>query len=227
MNQKPGHILIVDDDGVNRRILSRALEQEGHTSSTAENGRQALEMLREARADEGSSSPAYDVILLDIIMPEMDGFQVLEHLKADNTWLDIPVIVISAIDDMKSVVRGIELGAEDYLPKPFDSVLLHARITAALEKKRYRDQEVEYLRQVEKLTDAARAVEANTFEAESLSSVAARGDALGHLARVFLRMAGEVHAREQRLRRQIAQLRLDIEEPHARNPSAEDTNQNP
>jgi DNA-binding response OmpR family regulator len=196
-------ILIVDDEPFNVDYLEQELEDLGYDTVSAPNGRVALEQV---------DSQAPDMILLDIMMPEMDGFQVLEHLKADKTWRDIPVIVISAMDDIDSVVRGVELGAEDYLPKPFDPVLLQARINAGLEKKRFRDQEVEYLRQVEMLTDAATAVEADTFDAESLSSVAERGDALGHLARVFLRMAREVHAREQRLKQQIEQLRLDVEE---------------
>ncbi len=115
----------------------------------------------------------------------MDGFEVLARLKADKKWRDIPVVVISAMSDMDSVVKGIEMGAEDYLPKLFDPVLLQARITVGLEKERLRDKEIEYLRQVEKLTDAATAVETNTFSPDTLEVVAARKDALGNLARIF------------------------------------------
>jgi two-component system cell cycle response regulator len=110
------------------------------------------------------------------------------------------------------VVKGIEMGAEDYLPKPFDPVLLQARINAGLEKKRLRDQEVEYLQQVERLTDAAVAVEENRFDLDNLASVSARTDALGNLARVFQNMAREVRLREERLKRQMRELRIEIDQ---------------
>jgi adenylate cyclase len=91
---------------------------------------------------EAIKSQPYDLVLLDVMMPEMNGYEVLEQLKSDHTLRDIPVIVLSALDEIGSVVRCIELGAEDYLPKPFDPVLLRARIGACLEKKRLRDQEI-------------------------------------------------------------------------------------
>jgi DNA-binding response OmpR family regulator len=137
---------------------------------------------------------------------------VLQRLKSDAAWRDIPVIMISALDEMDSVVRCIEMGAEEYLPKPFNPVLLEARINASLEKKRLRDQEVEYLRNVALVTDAAAAVEAETFELDDLADVAARPDALGRLARVFQRMAREVYAREQRLKQQVRELRIELNE---------------
>ncbi len=145
-------------------------------------------------------------------MPEMDGYQVLEAMKGDSTLRDIPVIVISSLDEMESVVKGIKLGAEDYLPKPFDPVLLKARISACLEKKWLRDQEVEYLRNVALVTEAAAAVEAGAFQVEQLDAVAGRTDALGQLARVFQNMAREVYAREQRLKQQIQELCIEIDE---------------
>lgn len=132
-----GRLLVVDDNKVNRLLLSRSLEQQGHSVATAENGLQALEMLRAA---------VYDLLLLDIEMPEMDGFQVLEHVLADPDLRNIPVIVTSALEGMDSVVRCIELGAEDYLAKPLNPVLLKARINASLEKKRLRDQQRELIR---------------------------------------------------------------------------------
>ena len=135
-----GHVLAVDDNRVNRIALSRLLRQLGLSVTLAENGQEALEQLKQR---------PFDLLLLDIIMPEMDGYEVLRRLKQDRQLRDIPVIVISAIDDMKSVVKCIEMGAEDYLPKPFDPVLLRARIGASLEKKRLRDQEQEYLRQLQ------------------------------------------------------------------------------
>ena len=183
--------------------LKRSLEQQGHAVSLAENGRQALEVLGAA---------GFDLVLLDILMPEMDGYEVLERLKSDPAHRDLPVIVISALDEMESVIRCIGMGAEDYLPKPFDPLLLRARIGACLEKKRLRDQEVEYLQQVARLTTAAAAVEAGEFSSDTLDIVAARPDALGQLGRVFQRMAREIYAREQSLKQQVQQLRIQIDE---------------
>jgi DNA-binding response OmpR family regulator len=198
-----GHLLVVDDNEMNRDTLSRHLERQGHTVIVAENGRQALEMVQ---------THPFDLVLLDVMMPEMNGYQVLRCLKGDDTWRDIPVIMISALDEMDSVVRCIEMGAEDYLPKPFDPVLLRARISASLEKKRLRDQEVEYLRNVARVTAAAAAVEAGEFEPESLADVARRTDGLGRLVRVFQSMAREVYAREQHLRQQVQELRIELSE---------------
>jgi class 3 adenylate cyclase/CheY-like chemotaxis protein len=133
-------ILIVDDDEGNRTMLSRRLQRLGFRTTAAENGRRALEELKAAR---------FDLMLLDIQMPELNGYQVLECLKADPALRDIPVIVLSASDEIERVARCIEMGAEDYLPKPFDPVLLQARIGASLEKKRLRDREVSHLRQIQ------------------------------------------------------------------------------
>ncbi len=138
MADEQGHILVVDDYKTNRLKLSMGLKNQGHTVALAENGRQALDMLR---------AESFDVVLLDIIMPEMDGHQVLAQMKSDKNLRDIPVIVISAVDEMDSVVKCIEMGAEDYLPKPFDPVLLKARLGASLRKKKLRDLEVAYLQQ--------------------------------------------------------------------------------
>lgn len=135
-----GSILIVDDDEGNRAMLSRRLERLGFHTTVAENGRSALEKLKGAR---------FDLMLLDIQMPELNGYQVLECLKADPALKDIPVIVLSASDEIERVARCVEMGAEDYLPKPFDPVLLQARIGASLEKKRLRDREVSHLRQIQ------------------------------------------------------------------------------
>ncbi len=126
MTTASGSILVVDDDRVNRMVLSRTLTQAGHRVETAENGRIALELVR---------ATAFDVVLLDIVMPELDGISVLEEMKSDPQLRDVPVIMISALDDFDSVVRCIELGAEDYLPKPFDPVLLRARLNAGLNKR--------------------------------------------------------------------------------------------
>src|ERR1041385_4030828 len=130
--QEPGHLLVVDDNKVNRILLARGLEQYGHKVETAENGKQALEKLR---------SDSFDLVLLDIEMPEMNGYQVLEICLQDAELRDIPIIMTSSLDEIDSVVKCVELGAEDYLNKPANPVLLRARVNASLEKKRLRDEQ--------------------------------------------------------------------------------------
>jgi class 3 adenylate cyclase len=137
---EPGYCLVVDDDEINRDVLCRLLLREGHRVATAENGRVALEKIR---------AELFDLVLLDIQMPEMNGFQVLTHLKNDDKLREVPVIMISALDQEEGVIRCIKQGAEDYLPKPFNQELLRARIGASLTKKRFRDKEQSYLRQIE------------------------------------------------------------------------------
>jgi class 3 adenylate cyclase len=133
----PARLLVADDNKVNRLLLARSLELQGHSVESAPNGRVALEMLRRGN---------FDLLLLDMEMPEMDGFQVLEQLTADRALRDLPVIVTSSLEGIAHIVRCIELGAEDYLPKPVNAVLLKARIGASLEKKRLRDQQKELVR---------------------------------------------------------------------------------
>ena len=135
----PATLLIVDDIEANRNVLYGLTESLGHTPVTAENGLSALTLLEKKKPD---------LILLDILMPEMDGYEVLDHLKKNPDLRHIPVIVISAVDEMDSVIRCIEKGADDYLIKPFNRTLLKARIHASLDKKRLRDQEEAYLRQI-------------------------------------------------------------------------------
>jgi adenylate cyclase len=134
---RPGRLLVVDDNKVNRLLLGRGLENQGHQVAFAENGRQALDMLHESQ---------FDLVLLDIQMPVMDGYEVMERLTGDLDLRSIPVIVVSSLEELDSVVRCIEMGAEDYLTKPVNPVLLRARIGASLEKKRLRDQQRELLR---------------------------------------------------------------------------------
>ncbi len=136
MSPTAAHILVVDDNPDNRELLSRQLSRRGYQIVVAEHGREALEIMREQ---------PFDLVLLDIMMPVMNGYEMLQHLKDDPALRHIPVIVISAADDLSSMVRGIQLGAEDYLSKPFNSVLLKARIEASLEKKHFRDQEQIYV----------------------------------------------------------------------------------
>lgn len=199
---QPPKILIVDDEPFNIDTLEQELDDLGYTTVSAANGRLAL-------AQVAAEDP--DLILLDIMMPEMDGFQVLSQLKANAAWRDIPVIIISAMTDLGSIVKGIKLGAEDYLAKPFNEVLLRARLEAGLAKKRLRDQEVDYLRQVDRLTAAAAAMEADTFDPTTLTDVAARTDALGQLTRLFQRLATEFQRREQQLKQQVQALRIEVD----------------
>ncbi len=124
-------ILVVDDNEDNCYTLTRRLKRQGYDNvATAGHGRQALELL---------AARPFDLVLLDVMMPDMDGYEVLETMKADPALRDIPVVMISALDEMDSVARCIELGAEDYLAKPFDPTLLRDRVRDCLEKKRPRD----------------------------------------------------------------------------------------
>jgi two-component system cell cycle response regulator len=206
VNAQRGRILVVEDDPLARAILTRSLASEGHEVETAESGLQALNRLQ--RADAAS----FDVVLLDIVMPELDGYETLSRLKDDETLRHIPVIMISGVDELESVVRCIEMGATDYLPKPFDPAILRARLNSSLVEKRLRDLELEYLEQVGKVISAAGAVEADAFDPATLDIVASREDALGQLARTFQRMALEVRAREERLRQEVRELRIEIDE---------------
>ena len=129
--------LIVDDSTVNRMLLGRHLSTIGIDSLEAPDGRTALDMLR-------GSDNEIGVVLLDVLMPEMDGYETLAAIKADETLRHVPVIMISALDELDSVVRCIELGAADYLPKPFNPVILGARVRASLADKRLRDLEAEH-----------------------------------------------------------------------------------
>lgn len=126
MSAKDPLILVVDDNEMNRDMLSRRLQRHNYDTVVAENGVRALELMQEQD---------FDLVLLDIMMPKMNGYEVLEHVKQNPQLRHIPIIMISAVDDLDSVVKCIELGAEDYLFKPFNPVLLKARVSASLEKK--------------------------------------------------------------------------------------------
>jgi CheY-like chemotaxis protein len=198
---RAAHILVVDDVEENRGVLQRRLNREGHTVVCAADGREALAAVGKA---------PFDMVLLDVMMPGMDGYETLQHLKASEATRDIPVIMISALDDIASIVRCIEQGAEDYLPKPFDPVLLRARISASLEKKDARDRERQFLLDVSLVAAAAVAVERGSYDGGSLHGVARRDDELGSLARVFDSMVAGIRQRESRMRDQIARLREEI-----------------
>ncbi len=168
-------VLVVDDDPLNRAMLSMSLGAEGHSVLEAGNGREAIAML---------ASNAIDIVLTDIEMPELDGYGLLQHRAGDDRLKTIPFIVISGVDEMDSIVACIKLGAEDYLPKPFDPVLLHARLGACLDKKRMTDELVQWnlhltervdekVREVERLTMLRRFVSPQLAEA-----IASGGEAI-------------------------------------------------
>ena len=194
----PAKILVVDDTEMNRDMLSTLVEADGHKAFLAENGRLALESIK---------TNSFDLILLDVMMPEMNGYQVLEQLKSDSSLRDIPVIVLSALDEIGSVVRCIELGAEDYLPKPFDPVLLRARIGACLEKKHLRDQEVRLRGELE---------EWNKTLEERVREQVAQLERLGRLKRFFspqlaeLIVSGDAEDPLKTHRREITVVYLDL-----------------
>ena len=134
-------LLVVDDNDDNRYTLTQRLKRQGFANvATAQNGREALDVLR---------ARPFDLVLLDIMMPELNGYQVLAELKADERLRHIPVIMISAVDELESVIRCVELGADDYLQKPFNPTLLRARVGACLEKKRLHDELAEWARTLE------------------------------------------------------------------------------
>jgi adenylate cyclase len=160
-------ILVVDDNEENRQLLVRRLSRQGHRVLTAAGGRDAMALLQ---------GEPVDLVLLDVMMPDLDGPAVLERLKQDPERRHIPVLMISALDETASVVRSIELGAEDYLPKPCDPVLLRARIGACLEKKRLRDQEARH---------ALELAEWNRTLEQRVAEQVAQVERLGRLKRFF------------------------------------------
>ncbi|TNE46676.1 MAG: response regulator [Sphingomonadales bacterium] len=194
-------ILVVDDSRVSAMKLAKAMQSLGLRPETAANGAEALRRLREQ---------SFDLVLLDIVMPEMDGYAVLKALKSDKALRDIPVIVISSLDDeIGSVARAIKLGAVDFLPKDFELEILKARLDSSLANKRFRDRELAYFRDVERLTQAAQVIETGAFRPSELDidELAARHDPLGRLALVFRGLAQEIYEREKRHDRTTRTLR--------------------
>jgi len=191
-------ILVVDDTEMNRDMLSTLVAANGHDAAIAENGRIGLAMIK---------AKPFDLVLLDVMMPEMNGYQVLEQMKADPELRAIPVIVLSALDEIGSVVRCIELGAEDYLPKPFDPVLLRARIGACLEKKHLRDQEILLRNELE---------EWNKTLEERVQEQVTQLERLGRLKRFFspqlaeLIVSGDAEDPLKTHRREITVVYLDL-----------------
>jgi serine phosphatase RsbU (regulator of sigma subunit) len=150
-------LLLVDDEPLNLDYLAQELEDLDLDIRTAASGQDALQMVAEQ---------APDMIFLDIMMPGMNGFEVLQRLKSEPAWRHIPVVIISAASDLTQVVKGIELGADDFLPKPFEPVLLHARLNAGLEKKRLRDLEQRYLRLLERELEIGKEIQAGFLPQE-------------------------------------------------------------
>jgi sigma-B regulation protein RsbU (phosphoserine phosphatase) len=150
-------LLLVDDEPFNLDYLAQELEDLDMDILTATSGQDALRMVAEQ---------APDMIFLDIMMPGMNGFDVLQRLKSEPAWRHIPVVIISAASDLPQVVKGIELGADDFLPKPFEPVLLHARLNAGLEKKRLRDLEQRYLRLLESELEIGKEIQAGFLPQE-------------------------------------------------------------
>jgi adenylate cyclase len=191
-------ILVVDDNEENRQLLVRRLAREGHRVLTAAGGRDAMTLLQREPVD---------LVLLDVMMPDLDGPAVLEWLKQNPERRHIPVLMISALDETASVVRSIELGAEDYLPKPCDPVLLRARIGACLEKKRLRDQEAQH---------ALELAEWNRTLEQRVQDQVAQVERLGRLKRFFspqlaeLIVAGGADDPLRTHRREITVVFLDL-----------------
>jgi DNA-binding response OmpR family regulator len=196
-------VLVVDDDELLREQLAMVLERLGHTVIMAENGRVGLE---------AAERDAPDLVITDLSMPGMDGFELLERLKAGTRTQHIPVIVVSGEGDAASVVRCLEHGAEDHLTKPYEGMVLAARIRTSLERKRLRDLELAYLHQVAQLTAAAEAVETQNYDPKLLAVLLARQDQLGQLARVFDRMVRGIRLREERLQARVRGLRREMEQ---------------
>jgi len=142
MLNKQSLILIVDDDEINRNILHDRMIAMGHIPIEAENGQSALSMIKQQKPD---------LILLDLMMPVMDGFETLHHLKSNQDYKNIPVLLISAKNDQDSIVKGIEYGADDYVTKPYKPAILQARVTESLKRKHLQDKEILYLEQIKTL----------------------------------------------------------------------------
>ena len=161
-------VLVVDDADFNRQVMTRILEREGYTVDTAVDGADALEQLRVT---------PFDIVLLDVMMPGVDGLQVIETMHGDERLRHTPVIMLSALNEQETILRCIQLGAQDYLPKPINQQILKARITACLEKKRSHDLEREYTKRVESMSSQLQAVnerlrQANQFKTRFLATAA-------------------------------------------------------
>jgi CheY-like chemotaxis protein len=184
-------VLVVEDNDPNRELLCRRLAALGYQTVEARTGREALALARSDR---------FDLVLLDLVLPEVDGYQVLREVKADAELGGLPVIVLSAVDEADAATRCVEAGAEDFLTKPCDPAILRARIGAALDRRRWRDRERADTQAVADLTQAAELVAKGEYDTQVLAAVTGRGDAIGELGRAFDRMARAVQEQLDRLR---------------------------
>jgi DNA-binding response OmpR family regulator len=211
-------ILIVDDTLSQQLLQSAILRSAGYSDVlTVPSAERAFERLSQDGGTGGE--PDVDLILMDISMPDVDGIEACRRIKAQLSWQDIPVIMVTASTETEDLQAAFAAGALDYITKPPKKDEMLARVRSALNLKHEMDarkarerQLLDYVKQVGHVTDAAAAVESQTFDPTLLTGVATRPDALGQLARVFQRMAGEVYAREERLKQQVQELRIEIDE---------------
>jgi DNA-binding response OmpR family regulator len=203
----PSRLLIVDDSHLVREALAITLVGQGHEVEQAEHGLAGWERLLRG---------GIDLVLLDIVMPVMDGFGLLDRIHADHELRELPVVILSNDDEVEHVARCFELGAEEFVHKPWNELILDARVRQLLERKRLRDREREHLRGLATFEAAASAIESGTFDPASLEELVGRDDSLGQLARVFAKMARDVQAREQQLRQEVACLRIEIDQAKRR-----------
>lgn len=202
-------VLVVDEGEADRQALCAAVAALGHTVHAVASGQQALAHL--ARTSD------VDVVLLDLVMAGPTSCtDVLRAIKSDPRLQHIPVIVVSTADHDDEIARSIELGASDHLGKPVRAPLLAARIAAGLAQKQLRDTELDHLRQVDRVIDAAESIQAGDYDVSALEPMVRRADRLGTLAGVVVQLAGEVQARESDLRRQVSNLRIEIDRSQLR-----------
>lgn len=179
--EERGCVLVVDDNEINRDLLSRQLGRRGHAVVEAEDGLEAMELLEKQE---------FDLVLLDVMMPKMNGFEVLQRVKASDKLRHLPIVMISALHETDSAVRCIEAGAEDYLPKPFNPVLLHARIGACLEKKKLRDREQAFLRNLQLEWEKSKRLEDNLRQVVQQSLQRPPEEMLGESLNILVGIAG-------------------------------------
>jgi adenylate cyclase len=198
VNSSPAWVLVVDDDPVNRALLTRFLEQDGYRVDTAADGRQALERLQ---------AEPFDLVLLDVVMPNMDGYEVLTQMQRDEVLRHVPVVMITALDDVDTAVKCIESGADDYLPKPFDPVVLRARLKAGLAKKRLHDLQAQHLAELDRLN---RRLEARIDE--QMAELVRTGELKRFLPQPVAErlLAGDLEADTSLARRRITVLSADM-----------------
>jgi adenylate cyclase len=198
VSDTPAWVLVVDDDPVNRAMLTRFLEQDGYRVDTAADGREALERL---------NAEPFDLVLLDVVMPKMDGYEVLTQMQDDATLRHVPVVMITSLDDVDSAVRCIETGADDYLAKPFDPIVLRARLKAGLTKKRLHDLEVQHVAELDRLN---RRLEARVEE--QVAELVRTGELRRFLPQPVADglLAGDLEAANELSRRRITVLFADM-----------------